>query len=127
MSPDQEKAANAWKDGARDAFDTAEKLYASKKYHHALFFCHLAVEKALKAAYMLEHNKMPPHTHDLVLLASRLSMPMGPEQLNKLAEITTFNIDARYDEEKLALYRKATVEYTTQWMAYINDILKTFL
>lgn len=37
MAPDQARAVKHWADGARDAFDTAEKLFASKKYHHALF------------------------------------------------------------------------------------------
>src|SRR3989344_8046849 len=116
MSPDQEKMANAWKDGSRDAFDTAEKLYESKKYHHALFFCHLAVEKALKAKYALGHSDMPPYTHHLVLLASKVDTKLTEEQQIFLPEINTFNIAARYDEEKLNLYKKATQTYAQEWM-----------
>src|SRR3989344_9132363 len=118
MSPDTEKAAKAWKEGARDAFDTAEKLYTSKKYHHALFFCHLAVEKALKATYILAHNEMPPYTHHLVFLASKVDTKLIEEQKANLPEINTFNIEARYDEEKLKLYKKATQSYAQEWMAH---------
>src|SRR3989344_4621020 len=126
MSPDTEKAAKAWKEGARDAFDTAEKLYVSKKYHHALFFCHLAVEKALKATYILAHTEMPPHTHDLVLLASRTNTTTEDE-LKMFAEINKFNIAARYQEEKDELYKKATAEYAQEWIQHTSLILKSLL
>jgi len=52
----QDESIKIWVDGARDAFDTSEKLFDSKKYHHALFFLHLALEKALKALYVSKKN-----------------------------------------------------------------------
>lgn len=127
MAPDQEKAAKAWQEGARDAFDTAEKLYASKKYHHALFFCHLAVEKVLKATYILAHNEMPPHTHDLILLASHTNNAASEEKLKLFAEMNKFNIAARYQEEKDELYKIATAEYAEEWIQHTSLILNSLL
>jgi HEPN domain-containing protein len=34
-----------WLTGSKEDFDSAEILYKNKKYHHALFFCHLSIEK----------------------------------------------------------------------------------
>ena len=123
----QEMAVKIWVDGAIDALDTCDKLFKSKKYHHALFFCHLAVEKALKAKYALGHSDMPPYTHHLVLLASKVDTKLTEEQQIFLPEINTFNIAARYDEEKLNLYKKATQTYAQEWMGHTSEILKTLL
>lgn len=37
-----------WIEASDDAFDTAKSLFQNGKYHHSMFFLHLAVEKALK-------------------------------------------------------------------------------
>ena len=37
--------AKYWREGADDALATAQALMDAKRYHHALFFCHLALEK----------------------------------------------------------------------------------
>lgn len=129
MAPDQKQAAERWAEGARDALDTAQKLFASKKYHHALFFCHLAVEKALKSAFIAEHNKLPPYTHDLLLLTSRLSGSLEVTYRKELKEINTFNVSARYQEQKLDLYHRATQTYASKWfkicIAIAQEVLKT--
>lgn len=127
MAPDQEQAAKRWSEGAKDALDTAEKLYKSKKFHHALFFCHLTVEKALKASYVATHDEVPPYTHDLMLLASRSDAEFSPEQLAVLAELNTFNIAARYEEDKLELYNKATSKYTRHWIDQTSLIIQSLL
>jgi HEPN domain-containing protein len=127
MAPDQEQATNRWRAGAQDALDTAQKLYESKKFHHALFFCHLAVEKALKAKYIAVHNEMPPYTHDVLLLASRSGTNFSQEQLRALAELNTFNVSARYEEDKLELYNKATPEYARHWIDQTSLIIQSIL
>lgn len=127
MAPDQEQAARRWAEGAWDALDTAQKLFESKKFHHALFFCHLAVEKALKSRYIVVHDALPPYTHDLGLLASRIPTSLTMQQQRTLAELTTFNIAARYEEEKLDLYRRATPEYVAQWIEDTKVLLKGIL
>ncbi len=34
-----------WLTASKEDFDSAEILFQNKKYHHALFFCHLSIEK----------------------------------------------------------------------------------
>lgn len=116
-----------WTNGARDAFDTARVLFAAKKYNHALFFLHLAIEKALKALYVAKLNQPAPPIHKLKLLAEKLPVPISDTLADQLLEITTFNISARYDNEKFALYKKATPEYTSKWMSTGRQILDFLL
>ena len=123
MFPEHKQAVEFWAAAARDALDTAEKLYATAKYHHALFFCHLAVEKALKASYIARHVELPPYTHDLVLLASKIPAVLPDDDLSALKEINTFSIEARYEEEKRTLYHRATTEYARMWLDRCAAIL----
>lgn len=127
MSPEQAQAVKVWIMGAYDAFDTAEKLLASKKYHHALFFCHLALEKALKAKFIELQDTFPPYIHELPLLAGKINHALTADQLTALDTINTFNIAARYQEHKQELYRRATPKYTAQWISITDDLLKTLL
>jgi len=63
------KLQDYWFAGYKDALLTAEKLYEAKRYHHALFFGHLALEKILKAVVVKQTKEHAPVTHDLVKLA----------------------------------------------------------
>jgi len=116
------KLQNYWFDGYKDVLLTAEKLYEAKRYHHCLFFGHLALEKLLKAVVV---NKIKTHatpTHDLVKLVKATNIEISAEILDDLAEINKFNINARYDSYKLAFYKTATKEYTIIWRLKIKKI-----
>lgn len=51
---DIQKQIEFWKSGALESFDTAVILLNKRKYLHGLFFCHLTIEKALKAHVIKE-------------------------------------------------------------------------
>jgi AbiV family abortive infection protein len=113
-----------WLTGSKEDFDSAEILYKNKKYHHALFFCHLSIEKMLKAIIVKSTKTAPPLTHDLVRLAERAGVPLNELQKNKLAEITTFNIEARYDDYKLSFRKKAKKQFTLKYLDKTKEILQ---
>lgn len=119
---DIKKLQKYWFDGYKDALLTAEKLYETKRYHHALFFGHLALEKILKAVVVKQTKEHAAVTHDLVKLARDTELEISPEILNDLAEINKFNIRARYDNYQLAFYKKATKEYAAKWISIIKQI-----
>lgn len=94
----------------------------AKRYHHALFFSHLAIEKMLKARIVLATNEPPPPIHELRKLAKYARITLTVQQEEKLKEIETFNITARYDDYKRSFYKKATKKYATIWMNNCTDI-----
>lgn len=121
---DTQKVIDYWQTGAKDAFDTAEKLMQAKKYHHALFFCHLALEKTIKAAVVIHTKTHALPIHDLVKLAISAGIQLTPNQEKDLGEIDTFNLKARYDEYKLRFYQKATQNYATKWFNKTQEYLQ---
>jgi HEPN domain-containing protein len=120
----QQESIKIWVDGYKDALDTAQKLFASKKFNHSLFFLHLAFEKLLKAIYVSKKDEAPPYTHDLVILAEKCSINVSEDQKNQLAEISEFNVSARYEDYKYQMYKKATEEYTTKWFKIGESLLE---
>lgn len=42
--------------------------------------------------------------------------------MSQLNEITTFNIEARYDDYKLSFYKKANKEYAEEWSEICEKI-----
>lgn len=91
--------------------------------HFCLFFCQLALEKALKAKFIKTQDEAPLYTHNLKLLAKKAGLKPTQTQLNQLKEITEFNLEARYPEEKQQLYHKATPELTAQWLEITKNLL----
>ncbi|MHB8906263.1 MAG: HEPN domain-containing protein, partial [Melioribacteraceae bacterium] len=47
-----EKQVEYWKTTALSDFETAELLIKNNKFIHGLFFCHLTIEKLLKANFV---------------------------------------------------------------------------
>lgn len=112
-----------WQEGADDAFDTAGELIKSKKYHHALIFCHLALEKILKSVYVNKEKSVPPVTHNLLLIADKAEINLTSDFREQLREINNFNIEARYDDYKLKFYKKATKEFTLKWFENTKNLI----
>ncbi len=112
----QQKAINIWIDGAADALDTCDRLFESKKYHHALFFLHLALEKIIKALYISNLDDSPPYIHNLKLLIKMSKVKVSNEEIKQLDEISEFNVAARYDDYKFEIYKRATEDYTKKWI-----------
>jgi AbiV family abortive infection protein len=113
-----------WLTGSKEDFDSAEILYKNKKYHHALFFCHLSIEKMLKAIIVKSTKTAPPLTHDLVRLAERAGVPLNELKKNELVEITTFNIEARYDDYKLSFRKKAKKQFSLKYLDKTKEMLQ---
>lgn len=111
-----------WVEGAEDAWDTAQQLMSVKKYHHAIFFAQLYLEKLLKAVHYHLKDDHPLYTHNLVLLSEKCGIPLTTEQMDQLEEITSFNVSARYPEHKRDIYNKATFDYSRQWLGIVEKL-----
>lgn len=94
----QEQSIAHWKQGAQDAIEAAELLLHGGKHPLALFHCHLAAEKILKAEYIREKDAAPPKTHNLLSIALELSRPWSEEEKEQLRELSTFAFKARYED-----------------------------
>ena len=120
----EQEVVNYWLTASKEDFDSAEILFENKKYHHALFFCHLSIEKMLKAIIVKSTKTAPPLIHHLVRLAEKAVVPLSETQMNELAEITTFNIEARYDDYKLSFRKKAKKRFSLKYLEKTKEILQ---
>ena len=115
-----------WLLKAKKDIETAEDLYKSKHYDWCLFIWHLAIEKALKAR-ILSLNKPVVYVHDLKRLTKETDIIFSQEQISNLNEITSFNLEARYDDYKLSFYKKANKDYAKKWRLICTNIYKLII
>ena len=83
---------------------------------------YVAIEKLLKGL-VVQAEQEPLPIHDLLKLAVLAKLELTSAYHAWLKEITTFNIEARYDNEKLAFYKKATKAYATQWLGRSEEMI----
>lgn len=113
-----------WQRSSAEDFAAARSLYAKKHYPQCLFFCHLAVEKLLKALVVQRTGESAPFMHDLRQLAARAGLKVDADRTRILEEIFTFNIVGRYADAKLSFYRKYNRKvYAERYLTVTKDIL----
>jgi HEPN domain-containing protein len=115
-----------WANGARSAMKMARMARDAGEYEHALFNCHLAVEKAMKTVYLEEKGTEHPRTHDLERLSHELSIVLSADQYDWLADLTEFVIDARYADPVWAI-EQATQENADRWINRTETLLSSLL
>ena len=123
---DIEKVVNHWKVTSLEDYNTMIDLYNSKTYHWSLFIGHISTEKLLKAYYVKIKKKHAPPIHNLYRLAEISKIEITDEYADWLDTITTFNINARYDDFKRDFFKQCTKEYTDLWIGRIK-LLKEWI
>ena len=111
-----------WIESSDDDFNTMFLLFKSKKNNWALFMGHIAIEKLLKAYFVKKNENYPPFTHNLYRLAELCGLEISEERAEWLFKVTTFNINARYDDYKKEFYAMCTANFTKEWIEKINKI-----
>lgn len=91
----REEARN-WFDGALVDLEEAKSALSNRRYNWALFAAHQAVEKVLKAAFIVLRRKRPPKSHDLTRLLSELDIEISEDLRVGITELTPYYTIARY-------------------------------
>lgn len=117
-----DKVVQHWLDSADKNLDTMGHLVDSKDYSWALFLGHLVIEKTLKALYVKRLQKHAIFSHDLLRLANKINIELTEEFEEWLDEITTFNLNARYDNYKQDFYQLCTKDFADIWLERIEKI-----
>ncbi len=119
-----DKVINYWKESSEQNYKTMHNLLRSEDYSWALFMGHLVLEKLLKGHYIKFTGKHPFFTHDLLRLFKKSGLSATEETEEWLDDISTFNLNARYDNYKQDFYRLCTKEFTLIWMDRIEKLRK---
>ncbi|NJK85865.1 MAG: HEPN domain-containing protein [Bacteroidales bacterium] len=105
---DIDKIIKHWIETSDEDFNTMLTLYNSKSYGWSLFLGHISIEKLLKALYVKRFNDHAPFTHNLYRLGELIQLEMSDEYSDWLDQITSFNLNARYDDYKKEFYNLCT-------------------
>ncbi len=92
------KQIEYWQTGAEEEMLNAKIMIENKRYLAGLFFCHLSIEKILKALVVKITKDHPPRTHDLERLLVIAQLTLDDEQMIFLTEMQVFQIEGRYPE-----------------------------
>jgi HEPN domain-containing protein len=107
-----EKQIKYWKDGAKSDIETAEILIDKGKYLHGLFFCHLTIEKILKANFVKRNKTVAPKSHDLIYLAEHTDLKLEEKNLHFLPLLMKYQLEGKYPEYSPVIPdRKQSNEY----------------
>lgn len=102
----------------------ANHLFEKEDYSYALFFGHLAVEKILKALYVVKRKEQAPYIHSLYRLAEMIEFPLTEFRKDQLIKFTAYNLESRYPDEKRSFRQKCDQEFTQKELAEINEVFK---
>ena len=104
-----QKHIDHWQNGANESLETAEILIVKRKISFGLFFCHLSIEKQMKALYIKHNKDFPPKTHKLLYLTNHVGIDIDTEMKMLFSELMDFQLEGRYPELTLPVpdYNKA--------------------
>lgn len=111
---EKDKLIDYWFEGSDHDWSTAKVLFRNRKYVPCLFFCHLCLEKILKAHVVKETEEHAPFTHNLSYLAGKTNLPFEKSDIIFLEAASEFNIGTRYPEDISKLYRKFNKNFAKQ-------------
>jgi len=111
-----------WIKTAEHDLPTVDSLFNTGHYDWCLFIGHLVIEKILKAHFVNTNDAVPPKIYDLVILAKKSRLDLANEQWDLLERINSFNMEARYPEDKFNFYKICTKDYCTEHYTKIKDI-----
>lgn len=116
----KDEIINYWLNSAYNDFKAMNSLFKNG-HSWALFLGHLVIEKLLKAVYVKNIDANAPYIHTLTKIAEEARLELSEKQKDFLAEVTTFNIKARYPDYKGRFHKKASKEFTGHYIKGIKE------
>ncbi len=95
---DIKKQIDYWLKGAEDDFLTAELLIRENRILHGLFFCHLVIEKVIKAHVVKTSSEVAPRSHNLIYLSEKTTLIFDPETEIFLGVLMKYQLQGRYPD-----------------------------
>jgi HEPN domain-containing protein len=92
------KQKEYWCNTAENDIETAAILITSGKYIEGMFFCHLCIEKIIKALVVKQTEDIPVRSHDLFYLIEIAKIEITEEQTNFMQILMKYQLEGRYPE-----------------------------
>jgi len=93
-----EKQIEYWTKGAKDDLDSAKILIERKRLLHGLFFCHLVIEKVIKAHIVKQTQEIAPRSHNLIFLSEKANLEFNEDDELFLGILMKYQLQGRYPD-----------------------------
>lgn len=102
---------------------SASLLIQNKQLLHGLFFCHLSIEKAIKAHVVRSTKEIAPKSHNLNFLLEKTDIEIDDQTSNFLGILMKYQLEGRYSD-----YNPMIPEYTMveEYLLKTEELLKWF-
>jgi HEPN domain-containing protein len=77
---------------------------------HGLFFCHLVIEKILKAHVVKDSQKIAPRTHNLIHLLEKTHLELSESEEIFLGILMKYQLQGRYPDYNPIIPNKLIVQ-----------------
>lgn len=122
-----DKQKKYWIIGAKDDLETAKILISSNRILHGMFFCHLTIEKMIKAHVVQQTDDFAPRSHNLIYLSEKAKLALNDEDELFLGILMKYQLQGRYpdynpnipDKEIVSLY----IDHTEKLMKWLEEKL----
>ena len=95
---DIKKQIEYWLKSAEDDIETSDILISKDKILQGLFFCHLCIEKTIKAHVVRCTELLPPKVHNLSYLIEKTDLILSESQLLFCDTLMYYQLEGRYPE-----------------------------
>ena len=122
-----QKQIDYWQATAGEDLLNAKIMIENKRYLPALFYCHLATEKMLKALVVKVTKDHAPKTHNLIRLSELAKIEFDHEQNIFISEIQSYQLEGRYSDN---YPQQPSLQLTNNYYQYaikLNTWLRTKL
>jgi len=106
---DIEKQLEYWKAGSYDDLETAKILIEKDRFLHGLFFCHLVIEKIIKAHVVKQSNDLAPRSHNLIYLSEKSNLLLNEDDEIFLGILMKYQLQGRYPDYNPIVPDKAII------------------
>ncbi len=93
-----QKQIDYWIIGADDDIITADLLIREQRILHGLFFCHLVIEKAIKAHFVKQTMEITPRSHNLIYLSEGAKLEFDEDSQIFLGILMKYQLQGRYPD-----------------------------
>lgn len=106
---DISRQINYWINSAIDDLESARILIERNKLLHGLFFCHLVIEKAIKAHVVKSTSDISPRSHNLLYLSEKAGLFLNEEDEIFLGILMKYQLEGRYPDYNPVIPNKKIV------------------
>jgi HEPN domain-containing protein len=92
------KQIDYWINGAEEDLLIADLLIREKRVLYGLFFCHLVIEKAIKAHVVKTTREVAPRSHNLIYLSEKADLVFDEETGIFLGILMKYQLQGRYPD-----------------------------